>query len=315
MRSPIYRCLAVWLLLIWCALARAAPRAQHVFIVSFDGGKPAVMQQSRMPTLFALRKQGAGTWSAQTIFPSITLPSHISMLTGVGPTKHKVLWNDWEPERGVIKVPTIFQLAKQKGLRTAMFVGKEKFAHLFIPGTLDAFAMPAYNARIVAALAARYIEVQKPNLCFIHFADSDGAGHQYGWGSPEQKQAFAEEDAALTEIKRAIDKAGIADSSVIILSADHGGHEKTHGSLSPEDMTIPWIVWGAGVRHDYAIAVPVTTYDTAATALWLLDVPIPADWDGKPVTSAFENVGGSQAAARVPLSAPSRKEIGAAHTQ
>jgi arylsulfatase A-like enzyme len=32
---------------------------------------------------------------------------------------------------------------------------------------------------------------------------------------------------------------------------------------------------------------PVTTYDTAATALWLLDVPIPKSFDGKPVTEAF----------------------------
>ncbi len=63
--------------------------------------------------------------------------------------------------------------------------------------------------------------------------------------------------------------------------------DKTHGSNSPEDMTIPWIVWGANVKAGTTITAPVTTYDTAATALWLLDLPVPAEWDGKPVESAF----------------------------
>ena len=92
---------------------------------------------------------------------------------------------------------------------------------------------------------------------------------------------------SLATIKNAIEKAGIAGSSVILLSADHGGHAKTHGTNSPEDMTIPWIAWGVGVKRGVTITAPVTTYDTAATALWLLGVPIPSNWDGKPVTSAF----------------------------
>jgi arylsulfatase A-like enzyme len=53
-------------------------------------------------------------------------------------------------------------------------------------------------------------------------------------------------------------------------------------------MTIPWIVWGAGVKHGFEIKAPVITYDTAATALWLLGVPRPKNLDGFPVTSAFE---------------------------
>jgi predicted AlkP superfamily pyrophosphatase or phosphodiesterase len=265
----------------------AAPNTQHVFIISFDGGKPAVMQQSEMPTLKAMLAEGAGTWKAQTVFPSITLIAHTSMLTGVSPSKHKIDWNDWIPAKGLVTVPTVFTLAKQKGLTTAMFVGKEKFKHLNVPGTLDAFEIPSYSARIVAEAAGIYILAKKPNLCFIHFADSDGAGHKYGWGTPEQKQSFADEDAALLTVKEAIQKAGIASTSVILLSADHGGHDKTHGSRSPEDMTIPWIAWGATVKRGFTITAPVTTFDTAATALWLLNVPIPKDWDGRPVISAF----------------------------
>ena len=296
------------LALLTCS-AQAARKAEHVFIISLDGGKPAVMHESKMPTLDGLIAEGACTWGAQTIFPSITLPSHTSMLTGVQPAKHHILWNNYKPEEGVVKVPTVFSLAKAAGCSTAMFVGKEKFKHLLLPGSVDEFD---YNVaasgvttkmvagekksvkegtvmtKAVAADAVAYIEAHKPNLCFIHYTDTDSMGHKFGWGSPEQIKAFAEEDAGIAALMAAIRKAGIAESSVVIITADHGGHAKTHGLNIPEDMTIPWIVWGQGVKKHFAITAPVLTCDTAATALWLLDIPRPADFDGQPVTSAFE---------------------------
>ena len=280
--------LTVLLPLCYQAPTQAAPRSEHVFIISFDGGKPAVMQQSAMPTLLDMAQTGATTWGAQTIFPSITLTSHTSMLTGVQPAKHQILWNDWQPQKGLVKVTTVFQQARNVGYTTALFAGKIKFRHLNLPGSLDEMQIPAYDAKTVATSAAKYIVDEKPNLCFIHFADSDGAGHTFGWGSPQQVQAFADEDAALKIVRDAVKQAGIEGESTFIMTADHGGHDKTHGSNSPADMTIPWITWGAGVKPKTSITTPVNTCDTAATALWLLDVPIPAEWDGKPVTSAFK---------------------------
>ena len=170
-----------------------------------------------MPVLKQLVVEGAHTWVANTIFPSITLPSHTSMLTGVGPDKHKILWNEWIPTNGLVTVPTVFSLAKHAGLSTAMFVGKEKFRHLDLPDTfVDHFdfnpadvtnvtksmageAKPRKEdtvlAKTVARDAAQYILSQKPNLCFIHFTDTDNSGHAHGWGSPEQIKAFADVDA------------------------------------------------------------------------------------------------------------------------
>jgi len=301
----------IFLLSLWLLTrpALAAPHAEHVFIISLDGGKPSIMQQSHMPVVNRLLEEGAHTWTAKTIFPSKTLPSHVSMLTGVDPAKHHVLWNDWLPTNGLVKVPTIFSEAKAADLTTAMFVGKEKFRHLLVPGTVDDFDFNPYQAQtvskavagektmtsegtvlgnFVAQDAARYIKQKKPNLCFIHFADPDSAGHKYGWGSKEQIQTFADVDAAIGTILKAISDAGIARKSALIITADHGGHERVHGFNTPDDMNIPWIVWGVGVKHGFEIKAPVVTYDTAATALWLLGVPRPKNFDGFPVSTAFE---------------------------
>lgn len=283
-------------------------RAAHVFVISFDQGSPAGIQKSEMPLFKAMAGEGAHTWEAYTIVPSLTLPSHTSMLTGVGIQKHQVVWNDSQPGKGFVKVPTMFSLAKEKGFVTAMFVAKDKLiTTLALPGSVDFTALPQNPvAKEVADAFAAKVGDLKPNLCFIHFGDPDVAGHKFGMNSPEKMQAFADCDAALKVIRTAIDKAGLTDSSVIILTADHGGHDYTaeesakakpgtvlkggtHGTAATDDVVIPWIAWGKGVRKHATITAPVVTYDTAATALWLLGVDLPEGFWGRPVTSAFEN--------------------------
>lgn len=268
--------------------AWSAARAKHVFLISFDGGNPSVMKKSDMPVVFGLVKDGAHTFHARTTIPSVTLISHTSMISGVGPAKHGITWNSYEPDRGLVKVPTMFSEAKKKKLTTALFSGKSKFNHFYAPGSLDCLVIPSGDPETLADMAAVHIRRFKSNLYMIHFAEPDAEGHGHGWGSPEQKASFARCDRAMGQIMSAIRAAGIAKDSVLILTADHGGHAKTHGGLSDQDMEIPWIAWGATVKKGFEIPDAVTTYDSAATALWLLDVPIPDGWDGKPVRSAFE---------------------------
>jgi predicted AlkP superfamily pyrophosphatase or phosphodiesterase len=262
-----------------------------------------------MPTLQKLAREGAVTWQAQTIKPPLTLPAHASMLTGVVMEKHGITWNRWVPTNGVVIQPTVFSAAKQAGFSTAMFVGKEKFRHLLQPDSVDWFDYDQANsveilkgdngaspvkkegnvfAKTVAAHAAACIRKGKPNLCFIHLTDPDTVGHTFGWGSPEQRKAFADVDAGLDALLQAIRQAGIARRSVVLISADHGGTGRTHSRGTADDMTIPWIAWGRGVKPHFAITAPVNTCDTAATALWLLGVKPLADMDGTPVISAFK---------------------------
>jgi predicted AlkP superfamily pyrophosphatase or phosphodiesterase len=281
------------------AAAGETPRAEHVFIISFDQGSPAGIAKADMPQFKKMAAGGAHTWEAFTIVPSLTLPSHTSMLTGVGVQKHQIDWNNYQPAKGKVKVPTIFSLAKAKGITTAMFVAKEKFQHLNSPGSVDKFVFPKDDATCgsVAREFANCVGSLKPGLCFIHFGDPDVQGHEFGVDSREKMKAFADTDQALKVIVEAVDKAGLTAGSVFILTADHGGHDikdakgitrGTHGSSLPADVTIPWVAWGKGVKAGCTITAPVVQYDTAATALWLLGVPVPEGFWGRPVTSAFE---------------------------
>ena len=115
------------------------PTPRRVLIISIDGLRPDAIALAPMPNLLALMQTSAYSLTAQTIFPSVTLPAHTSMLTGVRMEKHGITWNDWVPTNPVVSVPTVFAAAKQAGYSTAMFVAKEKFRHLLQPGTVDEF--------------------------------------------------------------------------------------------------------------------------------------------------------------------------------
>lgn len=278
--------------------ASPAPRPSHIILVSFDGARPDIVQQARMPTLLAMAREGATTWNAQSIVPPLTLPAHTSMLTGLAPEEHGVYWNYWMPAFGTLRAQTIFMLAKSNGLSSAVFSGKDKLAYLFPTGSVDIVSFPntdpqdfsgtnVFSARSVAAQAVKYFEQRKPHLTFVHFPDADMAGHYYGWPSPEQFTALAECDAALALLRTGIEKSGTTNS-VFLLTADHGGAGLAHGVDRPPDMTIPWIAWGAGVKRGHALTSPVTLPDTAATIAWLWGFPMPTNTIGKPVREAFK---------------------------
>lgn len=283
--------------------APLAAKERAVVIVSWDGGKPSVIRQlvlkGKLPTVQGILDNGSYTFKAETIVPSSTLPSHTSMLTGLLYERHGVNWNDYRPEKGFVKVATAFELAKKAGLRTAMVFSKEKFKHLAKSGTVDKVEYIKGNAHRVADAALRLLSQVKPHLLFVHFSDPDNAGHGYGWGSekkgeppsPEFLEALRRCDEATGKIVAALKDDGQWQRTLLIITADHGGHDKTHGTADLEDVLIPWIAGGGLAANKGELTKPVRTMDTAATALAALGISVPEDWDGKPVREALRNGG------------------------
>jgi phosphopentomutase len=72
----------------------------------------------------------------------------------------------------------------------------------------------------------------------------------------------------------------MSDDDVLIVHSDHGGHERMHGTDSPEDMTIPWMVYGNGIRGNYQIQSEVSLLNTAPTIAHMLNIEAAAAWDG-----------------------------------
>ena len=261
------------------------PLARRVLILSIDGLRPDAIALAPMPNLLALMESSAYTLNAQTVHPSVTLISHTSMLTGLCPSKHGVYWNDYLPLLGYAKGTDLFDLAHAAGMQTVMYVGKEKLRQITEPSSTDVFTY--INDRdlvITEQLIANF--PQDFRLLFVHFPTPDWMGHEYGWLSWQQLSVIFRADEALGQILAELSARGLREETLIIITADHGGHETTHGSSQPEDMTIPWIANGAGIKPGQ-LTTQVHTMDTAAAAAFALGLPIPAEWDGVPVYEAF----------------------------
>jgi hypothetical protein len=265
-----------------------------VIVVSVDGLRPDAIEAYGAPTLQRLMREGSYTLSASTIDPSKTLPSHTSMLTGLPPEQHGVLWNNVATaDTDAIELPNIFSVARRNGYRTAAFFSKAKFQPLQLAGTLDYTQAPGglfgrWSSKRTVGDVAAYLRDAKPNVLFVHLTDPDAAGHRSGWMSPAYGRAVLAADAGIRDLLTIADRTYGRGNFSLIVTADHGGHDTNHGSADPRDVTIPWIAWGKGVQPGVLPDSTIRTMDTAATTLWLLGLAPPPDWSGHPVLAAFD---------------------------
>ena len=259
--------------------------ADLVVLVSLDGFRPDVMGPDTR-ALHRMRLQGASPHVARTIEKSATLPSHASMVSGVGPTEHGINFNSFKPERGQIQRPTLFTVAHAAGLPTVMFVGKGKLRHLLAsPRDAQLTVVGMRCDRLVDA-ALPYLREAKSGVLFLHFADADSAGHRSGWMSQDYLDAAHRADRCLDRVVDTIAESGRVDRTLLLVTADHGGHNRSHGTRLEVDQRIPWFAWGAGVRRG-KFSRPVHTTDTAATVMAALGLKMPAGIRGTPVVEAF----------------------------
>ena len=268
-------------------MATPASSIEHVVLISVDGLRPDALDRADTPVLDGLRRRGAYSAQAQAVLPSVTLINHASMLSGMGPEKHGITWNTLEAELGLVNGPTLFSEASQAGLSTAMVVGKPKLEHLVLPGSVDTYIYAGFLDVQVVDQALAVIEAGLPDILFIHLPDVDSAGHATGWMSPGQLLAIGLTDRLIGQVVAGLEAGGYAERTLLIVTSDHGGTGKAHGSAAPEDTTVPWLAVGPGVPAGHSLEQEIVTYDTAATILYALNLPLPPRWDGRPVLEIF----------------------------
>jgi predicted AlkP superfamily pyrophosphatase or phosphodiesterase len=257
------------------------PAPPRVALISIDGLRPDALTQEGTPNILALAERGSYTFAAQTTFPPTTLPGHTSMLTGVEPSAHGILFDEYR-ETFQLTTPTVLALAHSAGKHTVMVVGKTKLKQLAVAGTLDSFVLATRGDADVVNEAITLIPAGF-ELLVVHLPQTDQTGHASGWMSAEYMAQVQQTDEALGRLVSLL-----PPETTIVVTADHGGQRKTHGTRDTVDMTIPWIIAGPSVVHRGPLTRPVRTVDTAPTVLSLLGIPSPPNCAGKLVSEAFE---------------------------
>lgn len=249
----------------------SAPK-RHVVIVSVDGLKPQTYTEPdthglKVPTLRELARTGAFSPGVMGVLPTVTYPSHTTIATGVLPGEHGVVSNHsfdptgqnregWYWYSEDIKVPTLWQIAEDAGLRTALVnwpvtmgarvdalvpeywragtPDDQKLARAIAtpglleavaaehPGFWDGFKPPNVSDKVSIDVAIHLVRTIQPELMMIHIWETDDHHHASGpWSEPANASVEAA-DAQLGRLIDALKAQGMWERTLFVVVSDHG---------------------------------------------------------------------------------------------
>ena len=252
-----------------------------VILISIDGMRPDGLKICGNPYVKELERKCMYTYTGQSMNPSVTFPCHFSMTHSVTPQRHGILTNTYVPQ--VRPVAGIFEKIENAGGISSMFYGWEPLRDIALPGTLKFSTyingyMKESSDTVLTDEALRVIGENKPDFAFLYMVETDDkGGHDNGWMSDEYLRRIS---IAIDNVKRIIDAFG-SEYSVIVM-ADHGGHDRSHGSTLPEDMTIPFFFYGPDFTEGKEID-GISLLDIAPTIAYLMGIVPEDEWEGHSV--------------------------------
>lgn len=281
-------------------LGAAGHRVRHAILVAVDGWGAYSVPKADIPNIRSLMEAGCYTLKERCVLPSSSAINWASMFMGVGTELHGYThWDSRTPEipsrvtteNGT--APTIFSLMKAQRPEdfTACLYEWEGIKHLIDTLSVSYHRQVPESAENPAAIceaAEQLIREKRPTLLAVCIDQLDHVGHADGHDTPQYYEKLKTIDGFVGRIVRAAKDAGIWDETVILLTADHGGTGKTHGGKSLEEMEIPFIIAGKGVKSGGEFEESVMQYDTAATLAHIFRLKQPQVWTGRPVLNVFK---------------------------
>ena len=263
--------LAVTLLAPAFALDPASDRI--VVLISVDGLAHYYFDdpKAEMPTIRQLAAEGARAEKMKCSMPTVTWPNHTTLVTGVNPGRHGVIGNSYfDRAKGavvslipdplfnkdeIVKTPTIYDVAKAAGLKTAAIIWPasrgaqtldwtvpdvftdELFQKYGTPSMLAEFKTAGIpyekqgewcktgkgedRDRMYARMLDFVVRTHRPNVALLHLVEVDHVEHAKGPQSPEAYAAVKFADERVREVWEELQKS-FPGKATLIVSSDHG---------------------------------------------------------------------------------------------
>lgn len=291
---------AYWFIYILCSLllfASCKKEEKHVVVIGTDGFSAEVIAKNpgAFPNIEAMMKDGSYTLHRRTVLPSSSACNWASMLMGASPEIHGyTTWSSDKPDLPAREIgkygrfPGIFGLIREQlpEAKTGFFYNWKTMACLFDEGS-ENMKKQGKDEEIQTA-ALDFLKTSNPHLTFIAFGEPDGVGHGIGWGTPEYIAQCKIIDKYVGEIRDAVAKSPIANSTYVIFTSDHGGIGKNHGGKTMSEMESPLVITGPGIKKNYDIPESTMIYDIASTIADFMSLKQPQVWIGRPIKSMHE---------------------------
>lgn len=249
-----------------------------VVLILVDGMRPDAL--AAVPKAQEIMKKSSYCLNTRTVMPSVTLPCHMSLFHSVDPIRHGTTTNTYAPQ--VRPIQGLCEVLNQNDKKSAFFYNWEELRDLSRPGSLyfsyfckgDGIGFEKTNDMVVEA-AVKYLNEIDVDFAFVYLGNVDAVGHNYGWMGPEYMRAVEKSWENIASILQSL-----SEDYTVIITADHGGHERFHGSELPEDMNIPVILMGKAFEEGRQIQ-NADIKDIAPTVTALLGVNANSEWEGK----------------------------------
>ena len=251
-----------------------------VLLILVDGMRPDSLCRCGHPFVDESLAQSACALDAMTVMPSVTLPCHMSLFHSVDPGRHGVLTNVYTPQ--VRPIPGLCEQLHLHGKTSGFFYNWEELRDISRPDSLavsvfvsgHVHTYETANRRVTDAAIA-VIREDAPDFTFLYLGLTDEVGHNRGWMGPEYMEAVRQSWDCIERVVRAL-----PDDYSVIVTADHGGHERMHGFDCEEDMRIPILCRGRAFAANKPLA-GANIKDIAPTVAALLGVPAAQEWEGQ----------------------------------
>ena len=318
-----------------------APRPDLV-LVTVDTLRPDalgwVAGRNETPAIDALAREGFAFPGAVSPVP-LTLPSHVSILTGLVPRRHGVRDNG-QTFGG--SIPTLSERLGAAGYRTGAFVSGYPLRRMF--GLDRGFEIyhdelasrpdgrwqdrPASATTALALEWLRGVKKRDPDQPFflwIHYYDPHTPyAPPARFSRPGPRGAYDGEvaavDQAVAPLRLGLEETFPSRRRLTLLTADHGEAlgehgEATHGFFIYDSTTlVPLLFHGPNLIPRGSSPAAVRLIDIAPTVLELLEVEPLAEIDGQSVTAIWRNEPFEVAPALIESRQPfDRLRLGAAH--
>ncbi|MDQ8736118.1 alkaline phosphatase family protein [Paenibacillus sp. LHD-38] len=269
---------------------------KRVVFIGIDGFGNAVKDpQANAVHIQKLMSEGAGTYEAKAMLPTISAENWGAMFHGVEPSKHKltnaIVAATPYPEKN--DYPSFMKLLKQERpmIEQASFATWSPINKGIIEDSAGAFKVNGGNDETTTQKTVDYIKTEGLNArnIFVHLDEVDVAGHTHGYYTPKFYEQAQKADQYVGQIVQALEEAGLMEDTLIVLTSDHGGKGKGHGGSSPEEQTIFWAAKGKSIAPGTILSDEVRNVDTAAVVAHALRLDIPANWDAKIPAGLFQD--------------------------
>ena len=273
-------------------------KVKHTILIGLDAFGSRGFQKASTPYMNKMIANGAIAPFARCLLPTNSSPNWTAMLTGVGPLQHGVYDNDWERDKvkwppvestdeGVY--PSLMNWVKEQipSSKVNFFYEWKGLARLFDLSQVDKVYLGEKGDVIFEKAADSFFE-DLPDFLFINIDEIDHYGHQNGHDSEAYFNAISHYDSIIGHFIERLEAAGLMDETLLMITGDHGGIDKGHGSTSLNEIEIPILLYGADVKKGLVIDKPCYIYDVPVTLAYALGVTPPDASIGRPILEAFD---------------------------